>query len=136
LEGLEDDVLANGFCGSRVLLSDGRDGENLVALNGSIDTDAGAPPINLASPARYLARSFFTLYFDSYDLYNIHIRMGIIGYSASNLILRRFDAGGKTATDKVDSIFLHGKSFDIIFDGRRFQGFQTVCLSKNARQRS
>jgi len=83
LEGLEDDVLASRFSVSWILLSDGRDGENLVALNRPIDTDAGAPPVDLAGSAHYLARSSLSLYFDLYDLYDIHIKIGILGYSVS-----------------------------------------------------
>ena len=64
LEGLEDDVLASGFSTSGVFLSDGSDRENLVTLNGTIDTNAGAPPINFASTASNLVRRIFTRYFD------------------------------------------------------------------------
>jgi hypothetical protein len=86
LEGLEDDVLASGFSTSGFILSNGRDGDNLVALNGSIDTDAGAPPINFAGSPGYLVRSTFTPYFDLDNLCNAYIRPCIVGRTLANLI--------------------------------------------------
>ena len=86
LEGLEDDVLASGFSTSGVILSDGRDRENLVALNGTIDTNAGAPPINFASTASNLVRGTFTLYFDLDNLCNVYIRLCIVIRTLTNLM--------------------------------------------------
>lgn len=86
LQGPKYDALACGFRVSGVFLPDGRNGENFVSLNGSIDSDVSAPPVNSAGFASYLARSFVALYFDLDDLCNCYIELYILDRMLANLI--------------------------------------------------
>lgn len=86
LQGHEYDILTSGFGTSGIISSNSCDRDDFVALNGFIDTDAGAPTSNFAGLTSDLGRSFFTHYFNLDDLCNSHIGLCILGRMSTNLM--------------------------------------------------